>query len=66
MALFIDANEFISCGDCEPACPTDSITEGVLVFKIDPTTCTECVGDYDKPQCVRVCPIDRCILPLAA
>ncbi len=25
---------------------------------IDPAKCTECVGHYDEPQCVQVCPVD--------
>jgi ferredoxin len=25
---------------------------------IDPDRCTECVGHYDEPQCVAVCPVD--------
>jgi ferredoxin len=66
MALYIVADECISCGDCEPVCPTNSISEGAIVYEIDKDTCTECVGDFDKPQCVKVCPIDNCILPLTA
>jgi ferredoxin len=25
---------------------------------IDPKKCTECVGHFDVPQCVEVCPVD--------
>jgi len=32
------------------------------VYEIDVEKCTECVGHYDKPTCVSVCPID-CIKP---
>jgi ferredoxin len=28
---------------------------------IDPALCTECVGHYDEPQCVAVCPVE-CII----
>ncbi|GAA73350.1 hypothetical protein P20439_3470 [Pseudoalteromonas sp. BSi20439] len=35
---------------------------GAKIYQIDPTKCTECVGHYDKPTCVSVCPID-CIKP---
>lgn len=24
--------------------------------------CTECVGFYDEPQCMAVCPVDCCVL----
>jgi ferredoxin len=66
MALYIVADECISCGDCEPDCPTSSISEGKGAFVIDRTTCTECEGAYRKPKCVELCPIDGCILPLPA
>ncbi|GGB55723.1 hypothetical protein GCM10011607_15400 [Shewanella inventionis] len=35
---------------------------GAEIYEIDPALCTECVGHYDKPTCVSVCPID-CIDP---
>ena len=55
-----------ACGDCEPECPTTSIKAKKGVYVIDANSCTECEGDFDKPQCVKLCPIDNCILPLAA
>ena len=66
MALYIVEAECISCGDCEPICPTQSIKSGKIVFEIDARTCTECEGDHDEPQCISVCPVDNCILPLAS
>ena len=66
MAMYIVAEECISCGDCEPVCPTSSIYEDKVVFKITKETCTECEGDYDSPKCVEVCPVPDCILPLTA
>ena len=66
MAMYIVAQECIACGDCEPVCPTKSITEGKIVFEIDASTCTECEGEYDEPQCVAICEIPSCILPLKA
>ncbi len=62
MALTI-TDECISCGACEPECPTESITEGDEIFEINPSTCVECVGHFDEPQCVEVCPVD-CIIKL--
>jgi len=29
---------------------------------IDPARCTECVGHFDEPQCMMVCPVE-CIDP---
>jgi ferredoxin len=48
----------ISCGACEPECPTSSISESGTLYVIDANTCVECVGHYDSPQCVSVCPVD--------
>lgn len=31
---------------------------GDEIYEIDPNKCTECVGHYDEPQCVEVCPVD--------
>jgi ferredoxin len=61
MALIID-DSCINCDMCEPECPNEAITMGEEVYEIDPALCTECVGHYDKPTCVSVCPID-CIDP---
>ncbi len=66
MALKIVAELCTACGDCEPDCPTASIKPKKGVYIIDADSCTECEGDYDKPQCVKLCPIDNCIVPLAA
>jgi ferredoxin len=30
---------------------------GELFYIIDPHKCTECVGHFDEPQCVQVCPV---------
>ncbi len=35
-----------------------AISMGEEVYEIDPNLCTECVGHYDNPTCVSVCPID--------
>ena len=57
MALKI-TGECINCDVCEPVCPNFAIFEGELIFEIDPDLCTECVGHFDTPQCVDICPID--------
>ncbi len=61
MALMI-TEDCISCGACESCCPNDAISEGEEIFVIDPNACTECVGFYDEPQCVEVCPVDSIIV----
>jgi ferredoxin len=75
MALLI-TEECINCGACEPECPNTAIYEGGMnwelngdshepivmdYFYIVPDKCTECVGFFNEPQCMAVCPVD-CII----
>ena len=57
MALWI-TDECINCDVCEPECPNGAISQGAEIYVIDPRKCTECVGHFDEPQCVQVCPVD--------
>lgn len=57
MALKI-TDECINCDVCEPACPNQAIFFGAQRYEIDPDRCTECVGHFDEPQCVVLCPVD--------
>ena len=57
MALLI-TDECINCDVCEPVCPNEAISEGEDIYVIDPDLCTECVGHFDEPQCVAICPVD--------
>jgi len=57
MALLI-TDECINCDVCEPECPNDAISQGEEIYVIDPTRCTECVGHFETPQCVEVCPVE--------
>lgn len=59
MALKI-TDECINCDVCEPVCPNQAIFQGVEIYQIDPSRCTECVGHFAQPQCVEVCPV-HCI-----
>ncbi len=61
MALII-TEECTSCGACVEDCPNQAISEGDPVYVIDAEKCTECVGFFDEPQCISVCPIE-CIAP---
>ncbi len=61
MALMI-TDECINCDVCEPECPNGAIAQGAEVYEIDSNKCTECVGHFDTPQCIEVCPVD-CIVP---
>ncbi len=54
--------ECISCGACEADCPNEAITSGDPVYLIDAEKCTECVGHYDNPRCLEVCPVDGVII----
>jgi ferredoxin len=57
MALMI-TDACINCDVCEPECPNGAISQGSEIYEIDPAKCTECVGHFDEPQCVQVCPVD--------
>ena len=57
MALKI-TEECINCDVCEPVCPNKAIYQGLEIFEIDPDLCTECIGHFDTPQCVDICPVD--------
>jgi ferredoxin len=57
MALMI-TDQCINCDVCEPECPNEAIAMGEEFYVIDPSRCTECVGHFDEPQCVQVCPVE--------
>ena len=63
MAMKI-VEECINCAACEPECPNGAISrsEAAGLFVVSAERCTECVGAYDQPRCVDVCPVD-CIAP---
>ncbi len=51
------------CGDCEPVCPTDSIKNVKGAYRIDASSCNECEGEAEFPQCLEACLQDDCIVP---
>jgi ferredoxin len=57
MALMITV-QCINCDVCEAVCPNQAIHEGRDHYEIDSGRCTQCVGHFDTPQCVQVCPVD--------
>ena len=57
MALLI-TEDCTACDACRPACPNEAISAGDPLYVIDPQRCTECVGHFDAPQCVQVCPVE--------
>ena len=61
MAMII-TTDCISCGACEPDCPNTAISAGDSIYLIDPDKCTECVGAFDTPKCVELCPVENCIV----
>ena len=56
MALMIN-DDCTACDACVDPCPNTAISAGSPIYVIDPAKCTECVGHYDEPQCVQVCPV---------
>ncbi len=57
MALLI-TDQCINCDVCEPICPNQAISAGLKIYQIAFSHCTECVGHFDVPQCVEVCPVE--------
>ncbi len=51
-------DECINCDVCEPECPNEAISMGPEIYVIDPNLCTECIGHFDTPQCMEVCPVE--------
>ncbi|MEA3290430.1 MAG: YfhL family 4Fe-4S dicluster ferredoxin [Campylobacterota bacterium] len=61
MSLMI-TDDCIACDACTDECPNTAIEEGDPIYIIDSDLCTECVGSFDEPQCIEVCPVDCIIL----
>jgi ferredoxin len=57
MALLIN-DLCVNCDVCEPVCPNKAISQGEVIYLIEPSQCTECVGHFEEPQCVLVCPVE--------
>lgn len=62
MAYQIRTTSCTGCSACESECPNDAIFEKSFEFFIDPTKCTECIGFFEEPQCVAICPLPKTIL----
>lgn len=45
-------NSCICCGECEPECPVEAISEGDGTYVIDADACNDC------GVCVGVCPVE--------
>lgn len=52
----------VNCWACVDVCPADAIDKADPHFKINPSKCTECDGEYAHPQCASICPIESAIL----
>ena len=61
MALKIIAG-CVNCWACEPVCPNAAVIAAKPHFLIDARECSECLGDYDEPQCAAICPIEGVIV----
>lgn len=57
MALLI-TDLCVNCDVCAPICPNGAISQGSTIYDIDPSRCTQCIGHFDEPQCVIVCPVE--------
>jgi len=61
MALLIVTDDCSDCDACIKPCPNDAISVCDDLYVIDRLRCTECVGHFDDPQCLEVCP-SECII----
>lgn len=66
MAYKIVAENCTACAACQFECPNKAIVEKADTFRIKPEKCTECIGHYDEPQCVAVCPVKNTVVIDAA
>ncbi|WP_008545824.1 4Fe-4S binding protein [Bradyrhizobium sp. CCGE-LA001] len=63
MPFKIISSQCTGCSACEPLCPNAAIREKAGSFTIESKKCTECVGYFDEPQCVAVCPVENtCVI----
>lgn len=63
MPFKIISSQCTGCSACETECPNVAIVEKGGTFVINPKKCTECIGHFEEPQCVAVCPVDKtCVI----
>ena len=62
MAYKIIASSCTVCGACESECPNVAIRTKGGTYIIDAKKCTECLGHFDQPQCVAVCPVENTVV----
>ena len=51
-----------NCWACEPLCHSAAIRPAKPHFMIEAEACTECLGEYDDPQCASICPVEGAIV----
>jgi ferredoxin len=62
MAYKIIASSCTACSACEAECPNVAIRAKGGTYIIEPKKCTECLGHFDQPQCVAVCPVENTVV----
>lgn len=61
MAVTIES-PCVNCFACMTVCPNGAISQSKPHFVVNPRKCTECVGDFETPQCAAICPVEEAIL----
>lgn len=62
MAYKIITSSCTACAACETECPNQAIKEKKGLFVILADLCSECIGHFDDPQCLAVCPSDGTVV----
>jgi len=52
----------VNCWACADVCPNQAIAAARPHFCIDSGKCSECLGEFDDPQCASICPVECAIV----
>ncbi|MDF3129016.1 4Fe-4S binding protein [Kiritimatiellaeota bacterium B1221] len=45
-----------ACDACRLVCPTNAVSKGSPIYKIDGDTCNDCADVMGGPRCIPSCP----------